>query len=517
VLRRLLASMVALIAISVFAAPAGAAVDATGSTGGVRFVKRMSPSFDPYVTNPSADRVAWLNKKLWRTEVFTPFFDQRTAFYGNGWVYSDIYAIYNGSDVAAQHPDWILKDPAGNKLYIPWGCGNGWCPQYAADITNPAYRAWWTSNLVNNLAKGYRGAWVDDVNLELRVGDVNNNVVAPYSAALGRTMSVTDWRRSMAEFVEQVRAAVPANKEILHNSIWYAAQGAGRDSDPYVQRQIAAADYINVERGFNDDGLGGGTGEWSLRALQGFIDRVHAKGKGVIIDAFDASPAGMEYSLANYLLVNTGRDGVGEVDMTPDNWWKGWDTDLGAALGDRYDWQGLMRRDFKGGLALVAEPGSPARTVQLPTAMTTIDGRSVTSVTISGSRGAVLMGAGTSAAPSTPAATATPKPTPTPTPKPTPTPTPTPTGTGATGATAGVTCQKVRVTYPTVRWDAKKRRLVPATGATTVCIPTSLTGTRAQRAAIRKARETARRQSVRQARLARRASVQAEAARAGGR
>ncbi len=79
----------------------------------------------------------------------------------------------------------------------------------------------------------------------------------------------------------------------------------------------------------------------------------------MIIDAFDDSNAGMEYSLANYLLISTGRDGVGEQDMTPDNWWKGWDTDLGTALGERYEWQGLIRRDFKGGMVLVGEPALP--------------------------------------------------------------------------------------------------------------------------------------------------------------
>lgn len=505
--RRLLASLIAFIAIFVTAAPAGAAVDASPNAGTTRFVKRMTPAFDGYVTNPSPTTAAWLNKKLWRTEVFTPFFDNKLAMYGNAWFYSDIYAIYNGSDLAAQHPEWILKDAAGNKLFIPWGCSNGTCPQYAADITNPAYRAWWIGNATRNLAKGYKGVWVDDVNLEMRVGNGSGREVAPYSAALGRTMSAADWRRAMAEFTEQLRSAAPADKEILHNSIWYAAQGAGRDADPYVQRQIAAADYINIERGFNDDGLTGGTGEWSLRALQGFVDRVHGKGKGVIIDAFDASTGGMEYSLANYLLISNGRDGVGQIDMTPDNWWAGWDTDLGGALSGRYDWQGVQRRDFQGGMALVNEPGAPARTVQLPAAMTTLDGRSVTSVTIGAGRGVVLKGAGSTSQPSGPATT------------PTPTPAPAPTTGGTTDPATGgttTTCTKVRVTYPTLKWDAKRRQLVPAKGSTTVCIPSSLGG-RARRAAVKRARESARRTSVRRAKAARREAVRAKAVRAAAR
>ena len=33
----------------------------------------------------------------------------------------------------------MLKDPQGNALYIPWGCADGTCPQYAGDIANPAF------------------------------------------------------------------------------------------------------------------------------------------------------------------------------------------------------------------------------------------------------------------------------------------------------------------------------------------------------------------------------------------
>ncbi len=245
----------------------------------MRFVKRMTPSFDPYVTNPSPERVSWLNRKLWRTEVFTPFFDSRTAFYGNGWLYSDPLRDLQRQRRRRAAPRLDPQGPAGRKLFIPWGCRNGSCPQYAADITNPDYRAFWIANLTRNLAKGYRGAWIDDVNLEFRIGTGDGAFAAPYSASLGRTMSATDWRRSMAEFTEQIRAAVPASKEILHNAIWYAAQDNGRDADPYVQREIAAADYINIERGFNDDGLTGGNGDWSLRALQQLHRPVHSKGK----------------------------------------------------------------------------------------------------------------------------------------------------------------------------------------------------------------------------------------------
>ncbi|MDQ8043943.1 MAG: putative glycoside hydrolase [Patulibacter sp.] len=514
----------AIVAALTGAASAQAATDASARTGQVRFVKRMDPSFDKYVTNPSTSQKQWLTSHLWRTEVFTPFFDDKTSWYASGWLYSDIYAIYNGSDVARQHPDWILKDASGNPLYIPWGCSNGWCPQYAADITNPAYRAWWIGQLQTNLAKGYKGAWVDDVNMDLRVGNSNGTSTFPYSASLGHTMSEPEWRTAMANFTVQIRASIPADKEIVHNSIWYAAGNAGRDSNPDVAREINSADYINIERGFNDDGLTGGNGEWSQRALQGFIDRVHAKGKGVIIDGFDGSAAGSEYSLANYLLVNSGADAIGEGDQTPDNWWNGWNTDLGTALAARYDWQGLERRDFTGGIALVAEPGAPSRTVQLPQPMVNLAGQTVSSVTISGGHGAVLTGVGVTAGTPDPTGTASTAPAPT-NPsscgcnggKTTPAKTSTSTGTaaGSTVGTDATACKQVRVTYSTLRWNAKASKFQRRRGSAKVCIDAGLkSGSKAQRAAISKATEKARRASLQLAKAARRESVTAAGSKA---
>jgi hypothetical protein len=113
-------------------------------------------------------------------------------------------------------------------------------------------------------------------------------------------------------------------------------------------------------------------------------------GKGVILDAFDQTAAGREYNLAGYLLVSSGRDGVGEIHASPEDWWAGWDLDLGAATAARTGWNGLLRRDFAGGMVLLNEPGSPARTVALPRPMRTVTGDEVSTVTLGASRAAVL-------------------------------------------------------------------------------------------------------------------------------
>src|SRR5258708_36319206 len=112
-----------------------------------------------------------MRRHLWRMLVYSPYFDSRLSWYPNGLAYLDLYAIYTGAALATQHPEWILKDATGNKLYIPWGCSNGACPQFAGDISNLAFRQWWIGQAQTLLAKGYKGLFIDDVNMEFRVGN----------------------------------------------------------------------------------------------------------------------------------------------------------------------------------------------------------------------------------------------------------------------------------------------------------------------------------------------------------
>ena len=57
----------------------------------------------------------------------------------------------------------------------------------------------------------------------------------PIDPRTGQAMTEADWRRYMAEFTEQIRAALPG-KEIVHNAIWFA----GHD-DPVRPARARAA------------------------------------------------------------------------------------------------------------------------------------------------------------------------------------------------------------------------------------------------------------------------------------
>lgn len=366
--------------------PSASANPAAGKT---QFVQAAESDFDRFTKNPTTVERDWMNSRYWRMRAYAPYFDSRLSWFKDAWAYQDLYAIYPNDPIASQHPEWILRDAQGDPLYIPFGCGGGKCPQYAGDVGNPAFRAYWIQQARLKMAAGYRGLFVDDVNMELRVGDGSGREVAPRDPRTGATMSLATWRRYVAEFTESIRSAIP-DKEIVHNAIWYSGY-----SDPSVQRELRAADVIELERGVNDSGITGGGGRYGYETFLNRVDWIHAQGKGVILDGRPDNATEREYSLATYFLTSNGRDGIGDArGGRPDSFWRGYSTDLGAPAGARYNWQGLLRRDFAGGFVLVNQPGRPARTVDVGAAARDMNGAPRPRVTLRGGEGAVFGGAG---------------------------------------------------------------------------------------------------------------------------
>ena len=365
----------------------------TGSAGKVLFLMTANSKFDIYSKDPSAEQQEWIRDNYYRMLTYSPYFDSRISWYPNAMVYRDAYAMYRDSDIAAEHPEWVLRDTQGNMLYIPYGCSGGSCPQYAADIGNPAFRQWWIHVLGEKLALGYRGVFIDDVNLAWRVGNGEGDSITPIDARTGTQMTFSDYQRYWAEFLEQIRSTFP-DAEIAHNAIWFA-QGA-EDDDQYIARQISAADYYFLERGVNDGGLRGGDGRWGFETFLAYIDYIHSLGTNIILDDNSStSVQSRDYELAAYFLVNNGYDYLSadgdRSNTSPDNFWQGYNVNLGIALGERFKQNGLIRRDFECGLALVNQPEEPDRTINLGETFYTIEGAAVNSVTLVESSGAVLL------------------------------------------------------------------------------------------------------------------------------
>ena len=370
------------------------ASSASAAAGRANVMRSADSSFDAFTANPTATRSAWMRAHYWRMRAYAPYFNSRLSWSPKAWVYQNAYAIYVGGHVARAHPDWILRDAAGHKLYIPFGCKNGTCPQYAGDIGNPAFRAYWISQARARLAFGYAGIFIDDVNLYRKVGNGAGKAVDPIDPRTRSVLTPAVWQRYLADHMAGVRAAFPA-AEIVHNVIWYAGE-----TTPDQLRQLRSANLINLERGVNDAGLTGGTGKWSLQKLLAFADHRQAEGHGVVFEGRTRTAAGRRYNLAAYLLVSSGRDGVGNdgAGTTPTGWWKGYDVDLGAPRGARYLSDGVLRRDFERGFALVNEPGAPTRTLALAAGARDLAGVARSSVTLPPASGAVFV-TGTALAP----------------------------------------------------------------------------------------------------------------------
>ena len=350
----------------------------------VRLVQHTSPAFDAVTDQPTASAAAWMRERYFRMVVYSPYFDSRLSWYGHGWVYTDLYGIRG-------HPQWILRDARGRRLYLDFGCARGRCPQWAADVTNPAYRAWWIAQARDTLARGYRGLWIDDVNLNRSVSYGSGAPAVPFTAA--GELTEARWAQVVAAFAAQIRAALP-DAEIVHNAVWFAARTdtVPAGADEAVRDQVGAADWVNLERGCSDPGLTGGDGPWGLRALLAFVDRVHAEGRPVIWQPSATTNRQRELNLACLLLSRGGRDALDDPDARPSRWWAGFDADPGAPLGGRYEWHGLLRRDFERAVVLVNDPGLEPRTVTLPGRFTRVDGRPARgTLTVPGGRAVVLL------------------------------------------------------------------------------------------------------------------------------
>lgn len=361
--------------------------------GSVNLLAHAKTRFDDWTRAPTpAQQDAMRELYDWMV-VYSPYFDERLDWYANGLVYADLYAIYVDKESetrALEHPEWILEDSAGERVYIDWGCEAGSCPQWAADVGNPEFREDFVERVGKLLDLGYPGVMIDDVNLLWRFTDGSNDVT-PLDPRTGGEMRLEDWQGYVVELVEQVRAEYPDAK-IMHNSIWYA--DSPEHSSPLVERQIASADWIMLERGASDRGLTGGDGRYSLDSFMRFIDLAHSLGTNVLL--LDETAETIEeqvYNLAVYLLVNDGSDLVTTEDyplIAPESTWPAFGDDLGDALGPRYRWNDLWRRDFAGGTVLVNDPESSGRTVELDTPGLTLDGAPVTELTVPGHSAVIL-------------------------------------------------------------------------------------------------------------------------------
>jgi hypothetical protein len=355
------------------------------SAGVLRFAFR-STSADTFLNNPPSWVEAWMDQHFWRLQTYSPFFDSSLGWFPNAWAYLDLYGIPTNSPLVSQHPDWILHDSKGNKLYIPFACSNGSCVEYAGDAGNASFRNWWINNATSIMSHGYKGLWLDNVNMAWRVSDGNGNFVDPVDPRTGTAMTLSAWESYMSGMTSTIRSYF-SQAEIIHNVIWFAG-GAQGQTDSYMQTELQSANYIYLERGVSDTGLTGGSGDWSLNAFLKYIDKIHSFGRNVILGEYHYSN---DYGTVGYYLISNGSDAFGNEDVRPNNWSVSYDQNLGAATGARYTWNGILRRDFANGIVLLSPPGSPSAWYTLPKTYRDVWGNGHTGVNLAGGQAIILL------------------------------------------------------------------------------------------------------------------------------
>ncbi|HET6547256.1 MAG TPA: putative glycoside hydrolase, partial [Solirubrobacter sp.] len=269
------------------------------------------------------------------------------------WAHRSAYAL-SAADAAA-HPEWVLGDAAGDALSVG--------SSYAADVGDPAYRAWWIDRAAAAVG-GTRGLYIDDVTMERRFSGTARD------PRTGSNLSESAWQRYMADFMVAVRGALPST-EIVHEVVW-TAWGWN------VRRELAAADAVALERGFRDPAI---TGPWEFHAFLAFVEARQAAGQDVVLGA----GPGQSYTLATYLLADRGAASLATTDA-----WTGYGARLGAPAGSRYGWSGVWRRDFADGMVLVNPPGAAARTLRVGAGYRELAGAARATVTLPPGSGAVL-------------------------------------------------------------------------------------------------------------------------------
>lgn len=305
--------------------------------------------------------------------VYSPYFDERLPLFDETFAYRDLYGLRVDSERdrrAYENPEWVLRTADDEPVYIPFACDDAdGCSQFAADIGDPDYREAFIANVHELVERGHEGLLIDDVNMVWRLSDRFGEPATPIDPRTGRDLTLEDWNLYVVEFVEAVRAEFP-ELAIMHNSLWFADSPSL--DDPLVERQIAAADVIMIERGATDPGLTAGDGQYGFESLLDYVDRVHRLGGNVLLlDETATTQREQVLNLAAGLLGNDGDDLTSTEDyelVAPETFWDGFEIDLGAANGPRQRFgevEGVWRRDFELGIVVLNEPGREATELDL--------------------------------------------------------------------------------------------------------------------------------------------------------
>lgn len=390
-----------------------------GGGGGRRFVGRLSPF--PIVESPGNPATFWVHQDNSAISDATIALEapRRKIISLNAWeqvyrdkikavnsnccvnVYKDAsstrdFTVSGGVDDAdlptgvgyadadTNHPDWFLLDGSGNRLEY-----SGYTGHWQMNVGILGYQQKWADNVIANATlHGFDAVFAD--NVLFQADQYHTGVVSP-SYPTDASMQA-----AYLSFLAYVKPRLNAAGLLLFGNTTNMRTVSGL-WNTYMQ-------YL--DGGLDEFWLAFGTGNLVDNYAQGWPAQTaevaddEAGGKTTLLMShFDVGDTtSFRYTLASYLMVNSGRSAFMEVAATdsygpPPPYHAEYDWDLGTPTGAYTTVQtGVFRRDFSAGCVVVNanSTGSAGVGVTLGGTYLNEAGSSVTSVTLAGTRGTIL-------------------------------------------------------------------------------------------------------------------------------
>lgn len=309
---------------------------------------------------------------------------------------------------------WVQEWPGESQIqpawFFPWAgqprvfnCDWGW---YLMDISDPSYRAWWSGEVLRQLAANDDdGLFADSLSVPNYLG-YDHYVPALPGIDTGFESA---WATRIEGWIAYVKAQFGARYMLIPNAgNWVTS----RETTDY-----SGADGVMIE-GFAEwePGWPYDLSDWQLQMNR--ILALTQQGKILILQPYtDGTTADRMFLLSNYLLVKGTRSYLNMDTGLDPEWWPEYGIPIGSYAGSIsadvaafYDAaSGVYRRIYSNGLALV-NPTASTRTVSLggtyylatpvgggdvpadgDISAWRVDYTAVTSVTLGPARGAVLL------------------------------------------------------------------------------------------------------------------------------
>jgi hypothetical protein len=245
-------------------------------------------------------------------------------------------------DVAANHPDWFLKDQNGNRIEDA-----SYPTNYVMDVGNPAYQQACLAHATQMAKqKAFDGIYFDDVTA---------NVTWTFPAGITSPQYPTpsSWQAAMQSMITYAAGQAHAQGLLLLGNI------GGAVTTPGLWEQWNAPMDGAEEQQWNDTNtpLAQQIRDWPARLAE--VTASEARNKLLVLQSYATTEAGNTFGLASMMLAANGHTSysTSNANLTSDEaWYPEYDTaqQLGAPAGGYKTLaNGVYERAFSNGIVLV--------------------------------------------------------------------------------------------------------------------------------------------------------------------